>query len=107
MSVVVSVNVNASLYKVICALLLLIVAFPCWQCVLHVNNNNNECICKVQNKWFSDALHHHAGFRWLGFFVLSLGCIVIFVLLYTEWANKNRTLCFSLFNKNWLMPCVK
>jgi len=22
-------------------------------------------------------------------------------------ANKNRTLCFSLFNKNWLMPCVE
>jgi len=25
----------------------------------------------------------------------------------TGWANKNRTLCFSLFNKNWLMPCVE
>ena len=22
-------------------------------------------------------------------------------------AYKNRTLCFSLFNKNWLMPCVE
>jgi len=26
---------------------------------------------------------------------------------YTGWANKNRTLCFSLFNKNWLMLCVE
>jgi len=27
--------------------------------------------------------------------------------IYTGRANKNRTLCFSLFNKNWLMPCVE
>ena len=27
--------------------------------------------------------------------------------IYTGRANKNRTLCFSLFNKNWLMQCVE
>ena len=27
----------------------------------YINNNNNECICKAQNKWSSDALHRHAG----------------------------------------------
>jgi len=32
---------------------------------------------------------------------LALGCDC------TGRANKNRTLCFSLFNKNWLMSCVE
>ena len=111
MSVVVSVNVNASLYKVICALLLLIVAFPCWQCVLHVNNNNNECICKVQNKWFSDALHHRAGIESFQFPRMCYCCIITLYtvcILYPDISEfcriKFTSVCDEFWKSNSLIP---
>ena len=32
-----------------------------YMCCFNYNNDNKECICKVQNKWSSDALHRCTG----------------------------------------------